>query len=170
MAKRGPTAATLDKEARRASLQAKADKLMQQQLRPNDLTVAYVKLRDKRRELAAQDDDLGMQLAALERVLMYRMKELGQDTFTAAGHTVYQSTLTNAKVDNRAAFIEWMLEQDLTDEMDVRPTVDTVKRWQEEHTPVLTAAQLRAGKLPLVPPVPGVTLSTYIALRVRKAG
>lgn len=124
---------------------------------PAELVEIYIKLRDAKK--AAQDEfkksiertNLGME--KLEAILLAKLQELGVDSLSAKGiGTVYRNTETSASVRDKAAFRDFVMQNDNWEVADLRANK------------VVVEAMLKQGI-----EVPGVNFTTMHTVGVRRS-
>lgn len=133
-------------------------------LTPEVLVKAYIDIRNRRRDLSAQEKELTVKQDIIAGAIMRKMAELGQDGFSAAGHTVYRSNLTTTSVEDPELFLDFVKDNNEYGLLDVRSSKEACLRWRVDH-----AYQTPEGDI-IEPEVPGIKVSTFERLGVRKAG
>lgn len=118
---------------------------------------AYIKLRKKRDEIAAEAKaktaDVAEKMVKLEAWLMQKAEEDGVSSFKTAAGTAFISTTDYANVENWDAVLEFIRDNEAFDLLEKRVNKTAVKGYMETRNA----------------PVPGVTYGTKVGINVRKA-
>ena len=126
---------------------AKADKL----------TLAYIKMRDKRAELAkeyeAEDARIQEQMDMVEAELKNMCEEIGADSIKTAYGTVYRSVKTQYQVNDWDSMYKFIMENNVPQVLERRISTTNMKQFLEENPT-------------LVPP--GLNSDTEYQISVRK--
>jgi hypothetical protein len=121
------------------------------------LVEKYVKIRDKKAEIAAEQkkvmERINGALKKLEAAMMQEMQTAGAESIRTAAGTCYVSTKTTAKVQDREAFLDFVRENGAWDFIESRANPKAVEEYVGEHE-----------ELP-----PGVTTTRYSSVNVRRA-
>ena len=75
-----------------------------------DIGAAYLKIRDQKRALEEQAEELGKQLAVLDLAILAHLEREKQTSFGAVGMTIYRYTKTTARVTDAGTLTDWVLE------------------------------------------------------------
>lgn len=124
---------------------------------PAQKVAAYIKLRDYKK---AADDEykLSMQrtvdaMDKLEAELLDHLNQTGANSLACDDGTVYRNTQMSATVENREAFKEYCVENDLWEAMDIRANKTFVREFMEKNGT----------------PLPGVKVSSIATVGVRRS-
>lgn len=101
------------------------------------LTRVYVKIRDKRRELAKQDEKLKEQLDAVSQQLLEICKAQGAATIRTAHGTVSRRTTKNYWTSDWDSFYKFIKEHDAFSLMFQRINSANMSQFLEENPDVL---------------------------------
>lgn len=101
------------------------------------LTRVYVKIRDKRRELAKQDEELKEQLDAVSQQLLEICKAQGAATIRTAHGTVSRRTTKNYWTSDWDSFYKFIKEHDAFSLMFQRINSANMSQFLEENPDVL---------------------------------
>jgi len=71
--------------------------------------------------------------AKLENMLLKHLQDSGAENIRTADGTVYTITRTNVSVKDRKAFLDYVRENDLWDQMDVRANKEVILAHAEEE-------------------------------------
>ena len=112
-------------------MEVKADKLVK----------AYVKIRDKRRELSSefekQDEALKDQLAVIERELLETCKEMGVDSFRTEYGTVSRRVQKRYMTNDWHSFHQFVKEHDALGLIEQRIAQLNMRNFLEEYPDLL---------------------------------
>ncbi len=107
------------------------------QFTDGDLIAKYVEIRawlkaddeasKKRREPYANG------LEIIEAEMMRRMNERGANSISADGGTAYRTSVLSVRTADKLSFLDWVRDNALMYEMDVRPAKETIQTWMSEH-------------------------------------
>ena len=116
---------------------------MSETINAERLTKVYVKIRDKRRELAKQDRELEEQLEAISRQLLEICKEQGAATIRTNHGTVSRRTTKRFWPTDWDTFYKFIKEQDAMSLLYQRINTANMEQFLEEnpnlHPPGLNA-------------------------------
>jgi hypothetical protein len=132
---------------------SKADKLLDAAT-PGALVKAYLTLRRKRDACRNLEKETIGKMRVLQNAIYRKMIALGQDSFKAEGHLVYQSNLTSITMTDREEFFQFVEDNQAFDLLEARLNKEAVELYEQEND----------GALP-----PGVKKETILKLGVRKA-
>jgi hypothetical protein len=124
---------------------------------PAQKVAQYVKLRDHKR--AAEEEfkkgleRINLALAKLEGELLAHLDETGGTSLKCKEGTVYKTTALNCSVEDRDAFLEYVVNEGKWDALDVKANKTFVKELLEAESPI----------------PPGVKTSQYTSIGVRRA-
>lgn len=127
------------------------------QLTPAERVAAYIRLRDYKK--AAEEEfkkSLKRVIDAMEKLeaeLLNDLNASGANSLSCDAGTVYKSTQFSATVENREAFREYVVKNDLWEAMDIRANKTFVKEFME-----------REGT-----PLPGVKVTQIATVGVRRS-
>lgn len=93
-------------------------------------------------------------LGTIEAAFMARMNERQVNSIAADGGTAYRSTVLSVRTADKLTFIDWVKDNNLLHDMDVRPSKETVKTWMDEHDGT---------------PPPGVDVATIHKINFRRS-
>lgn len=102
-------------------------------LNVEQLTRVYVKIRDKRRELAKQDDELKEQLDTVAQQLLDICKEQGASTIRTEHGTVSRRVTKNFWTSDWASFYQFIKQHDLFSLMQQRINNTNMATFLEEN-------------------------------------
>lgn len=124
---------------------------------PAQKVAAYIKLRDYKK--AAEDAfKASMQrtyeaMEKLEGELLTHLNDTGANSLACDDGTVYRNTQMSATVENREAFREFVVANDLWEAMDIRANKTFVKEFMEQKGEAL----------------PGIKVTTLATVGVRRS-
>ena len=127
------------------------------QLTPAERVAAYIRLRDYKK--AAEEEfkkSLKRVIDAMEKLEVELLNDLnasGANSLSCDAGTVYKNTQFSATVENREAFREYVVKNDLWEAMDIRANKTFVKEFME-----------REGT-----PLPGVKVTQIATVGVRRS-
>ena len=127
------------------------------QLTPAERVAAYIRLRDYKK--AAEEEfknSLKRVIDAMEKLegeLLNDLNASGANSLSCDAGTVYKNTQFSATVENREAFREYVVKNDLWEAMDIRANKTFVKEFME-----------REGT-----PLPGVKVTQIATVGVRRS-
>ena len=127
------------------------------QLTPAERVAAYIRLRDYKK--AAEEEfknSLKRVIDAMEKLeseLLNDLNASGANSLSCDAGTVYKNTQLSATVENREAFREYVVKNDLWEAMDIRANKTFVKEFME-----------REGT-----PLPGVKVTQIATVGVRRS-
>lgn len=117
----------------------------------------YVKLRDHKRaaeeEFKKSMERVNQALTKLEGELLAHLDETGGTSLKCKEGTVYKSTTLNCSVEDRDAFLEYVVNEGKWDALDVKANKTFVKELMEAESPI----------------PPGIKTSQYTSIGVRRA-
>lgn len=129
---------------------------MPDQITADQVTAAYVKLRDERsaikQEYDAKDAAIKEKMAKLEVWLMTKLRDLGADSLKTSNGTAYISTRDRATCSDWGSLWSWMAEHGRVDMLEKRVSTKPVVEYLEE-----------TGELP-----PGVNIDREQTIIVRR--
>jgi hypothetical protein len=108
-------------------MEIKVDKLVQ----------TYIKIRDKRAELAKQDSALGEQLDIIEAGLLETFKELGADSLSTPYGTVSRRISRRYWTTDWASFYQFLKEHDAVELLEKRIAQSNIRQFLEENPDLL---------------------------------
>jgi len=126
-------------------------------LTPAERVAAYIRLRDYKK--AAEEEfkkSLKRVIDAMEKLeaeLLNDLNASGANSLSCDAGTVYKNTQFSATVENREAFREYVVKNDLWEAMDIRANKTFVKEFME-----------REGT-----PLPGVKVTQIATVGVRRS-
>lgn len=126
-------------------------------LTPAQKVAAYIKLRDYKK--AAEDEfKLSLQrtvdaMEKLEAEMLDHLNQTGANSLACDDGTVYKNTQMSATVENREAFKDYCVQNDLWEAMDIRANKTFVREFME-----------KTGT-----PLPGVKVTTIATVGVRRS-
>jgi hypothetical protein len=101
------------------------------------LTRVYIKMRDKKAELAQElEDKIGKLDADMKQVktaILEHMKEKGMETIRTASGTVYRTVRTTYSTNDWESMNKFILEHSLPDLLEKRIHQTNMKAFLEEH-------------------------------------
>lgn len=127
------------------------------QLTPAERVAAYIRLRDYKK--AAEEEfkkslkRVNDAMEKLEGELLNDLNASGANSLSCDAGTVYKNTQLSATVENREAFREYVVKNDLWEAMDIRANKTFVKEFME-----------REGT-----PLPGVKVTQIATVGVRRS-
>lgn len=127
------------------------------QLTPAERVAAYIRLRDYKK--AAEEEfknSLKRVIDAMEKLegeLLNDLNASGANSLSCDAGTVYKNTQLSATVENREAFREYVVKNDLWEAMDIKANKTFVKEFME-----------REGA-----PLPGVKVTQIATVGVRRS-
>lgn len=127
------------------------------QLTPAERVAAYIRLRDYKK--AAEEEfknSLKRVIDAMEKLegeLLNDLNASGANSLSCDAGTVYKNTQLSATVENREAFREYVVKNDLWEAMDIKANKTFVKEFME-----------REGT-----PLPGVKVTQIATVGVRRS-
>ena len=105
--------------------------------RVDDIVAAYVRLRDQKAELKAQQAEAmkpyDEALARLEAEALQILSDTGVESMKTSAGTVYQSVATSATVQDKSAFMDYIREHLAFDLLDVRANKTAVQDFVTEN-------------------------------------
>ena len=118
---------------------------MSEELNADRLTKIYVKIREKRRELKKQDDELAAQISVLESELLGICKEQGSSLIRTPHGTISKRITKRYWTADWHSFFEFIKEHDAFALMHQRINTANMEQFLEEnpdlHPPGLNAYQ-----------------------------
>ena len=118
---------------------------MSEELNADRLTKIYVKIREKRRELKKQDDELAAQISVLESELLGICKEQGSSLIRTPHGTISKRITKRYWTADWHSFFEFIKEHDAFALMHQRINTANMEQFLEEnpdlHPPGLNADQ-----------------------------
>ena len=118
---------------------------MEEQLSADRLAKIYVKIRDKRRELAKQDDELKAQLELVQAELLEICKAQGASTIRTPHGTISRRIFKTYWTSDWDSFVHFLKEQDAFSLLQQRINGTNMDQFLEEnpdlHPPGLNADQ-----------------------------
>ena len=121
--------------------------------RVDDIVAAYVRLRDQKAELKAQQAEAmkpyDEALAKLEAEALQILSDTGVESMKTSAGTVYKSVATSATVQDKSAFMDYIREHLAFDLLDVRANKTAVQDFVTENqdTPpgVIIRREMKVG-------------------------
>lgn len=105
--------------------------------RVDDIVAAYVRLRDQKAELKAQQAEAmkpyDEALAKLEAEALQILSDTGVESMKTSAGTVYKSVATSATVQDKSAFMDYIREHQAFDLLDVRVNKTAVQDFVTEN-------------------------------------
>lgn len=105
--------------------------------RVDDIVAAYVRLRDQKAELKAQQAEAlkpyDEALAKLEAEALRILSDTGVESMKTSVGTVYQSVAMSATVQDKSAFMDYIKEHQAFDLLDVRANKTAVQDFVTEN-------------------------------------
>lgn len=105
--------------------------------RVDDIVAAYVRLRDQKSELKAQQAEAmkpyDEALAKLEAEALQILSDTGVESMKTSAGTVYKSVATSATVQDKSAFMDYIREHLAFDLLDVRANKTAVQDFVTEN-------------------------------------
>lgn len=105
--------------------------------RVDDIVAAYVRLRDLKSELKAQQAEAmkpyDEALAKLEAEALQILSDTGVESMKTSAGTVYKSVATSATVQDKSAFMDYIREHLAFDLLDVRANKTAVQDFVTEN-------------------------------------
>lgn len=105
--------------------------------RVDDIVAAYVRLRDQKAELKAQQAEVmkpyDEALAKLEAEALQILSDTGVESMKTSAGTVYKSVATSATVQDKSAFMGYIKEHQAFDLLDVRANKTAVQDFVTEN-------------------------------------
>lgn len=105
--------------------------------RVDDIVAAYVRLRDQKAELKAQQAEAmkpyDEALAKLEAEALQILSDTGVESMKTSAGTVYKSVATSATVQDKSAFMDYIKEHQAFDLLDVRANKTAVQDFVTEN-------------------------------------
>lgn len=105
--------------------------------RVDDIVAAYVRLRDQKAELKAQQAEAmkpyDEALAKLEAEALQILSDTGVESMKTSAGTVYKSVATSATVQDKSAFMDYIREHQAFDLLDVRANKTAVQDFVTEN-------------------------------------
>nr|DAE97287.1 MAG TPA: hypothetical protein [Caudoviricetes sp.] len=105
--------------------------------RVDDIVAAYVRLRDQKAELKAQQAEVmkpyDEALAKLEAEALQILSDTGVESMKTSAGTVYKSVATSATVQDKSAFMDYIKEHQAFDLLDVRANKTAVQDFVTEN-------------------------------------
>ena len=98
--------------------------------RVDDIVAAYVRLRDQKAELKAQQAEA---LKPYDEALAKLEAEAGVESMKTSAGTVYQSVAMSATVQDKSAFMDYIKEHQAFDLLDVRANKTAVQDFVTEN-------------------------------------
>lgn len=98
---------------------------------------AYVKLRDKKAELKAEQAKAlapyDEALDKLEKQVLEELNKMGVDSVKTASGTAYKSIRSSASVADKSAFMDYVRENGAFDLLDIKANKTAVEEFISEH-------------------------------------
>lgn len=121
--------------------------------RVDDIVAAYVRLRDQKAELKAQQAEAmkpyDEALAKLEAEALQILSDTGVESMKTSAGTVYKSVATSATVQDKSAFMDYIKEHQAFDLLDVRVNKTAVQDFitENQDTPpgVVIRREMKVG-------------------------
>ena len=105
------------------------------------LTAAYIKMRDKRKLLAAEferaDSEIEAQMAMVEEELMKICRELGADSISTEHGTVYRTVKTRYETTDWESMYNFIKEHDVLQVLERRISTTNMKQFLDENPDVM---------------------------------
>lgn len=122
----------------------------------NTVVDKYIALRDKKdrlkREYESKVEAVDLMLEKLEGILLQSMTAQGVESYRTGAGTAYKSKQVSVTTADREGYLNYCLQNDRCDMLDIRPNKTAVQEFVQEH-----------GDLP-----PGVNWSERIKINVRR--
>ncbi len=118
-------------------MEAVATKRSVKDLTDVELVELYIKLRDRRaarkRAYEVEDDSDKFKQEKIEGILLHRFNESGAESVRTKAGTAYKKVSTSVSCADRAAFLDFVKENDLYDLLEARPAKTVVTQYFDAH-------------------------------------
>jgi arsenate reductase-like glutaredoxin family protein len=105
------------------------------------LTAAYIKMRDKRKQMAADferaDSEIEAQMGMVEEELMKICKELGADSISTEHGTVFRTVKTRYETTDWESMYSFIKEHDVPQVLERRISTTNMKQFLDENPNVM---------------------------------
>jgi hypothetical protein len=110
---------------------------MSEQVQADKLASAYIKMRDKRKELLAsyeeQDKKIEAQMILVEEELLKLCKDIGADSIKTQAGTVFRSVRTRYETSDWESMYNFILEHDIPQVLERRISTSNMKQFLDEN-------------------------------------
>lgn len=110
---------------------------MSEQVQADKLASAYIKMRDKRKELLAnyeeQDKKIEAQMILVEEELLKLCKDIGADSIKTQAGTVFRSVRTRYETSDWESMYNFILEHDIPQVLERRISTTNMKQFLDEN-------------------------------------
>jgi len=110
---------------------------MTQQVQADKLAEVYIKMRDKRKELAAafeaEDSRIEAQMDMVAEELLKLCKDIGADSIKTAAGTVFRSVRTRYETTDWESMYNFILEHDIPQVLERRISTTNMKQFLDEN-------------------------------------
>lgn len=110
---------------------------MSEQIQADKLASAYIKMRDKRKELLAnyeeQDKKIEAQMILVEEELLKLCKDIGADSIKTQAGTVFRSVRTRYETSDWESMYNFILEHDIPQVLERRISTTNMKQFLDEN-------------------------------------
>ena len=107
------------------------------EVKADRLTAAYIKMRDKRKVMAAEferaDAEIEAQMHLVEEELMKICRELGADSITTEHGTVYRTVKTRYETTDWESMYNFIKEHDIPQVLERRISTTNMKQFLDEN-------------------------------------
>lgn len=110
---------------------------MSEKITADKLVKTYIKIRDKRAELAKQDSELEEQLQIIEGELLALCKETGAESLRTEFGTVSRKVSKRYWTSDWSSFYEFLKKHDAVDLLEKRIAQSTMSAFLEENPDLL---------------------------------
>jgi len=108
-----------------------------EQIQADKLASAYIKMRDKRKELLAQyeeqDKKIEAQMILVEEELLKLCKDIGADSIKTQAGTVFRSVRTRYETSDWESMYNFILEHDIPQVLERRISTTNMKQFLDEN-------------------------------------
>jgi len=108
-----------------------------EQIQADKLASAYIKMREKRRELLAQyeeqDKKIEAQMILVEEELLKLCKDIGADSIKTQAGTVFRSVRTRYETSDWESMYNFILEHDIPQVLERRISTTNMKQFLDEN-------------------------------------
>jgi hypothetical protein len=110
---------------------------MSEQVQADKLASAYIKMRDKRKELLAQyeeqDKKIEAQMILVEEELLKLCKDIGADSIKTQAGTVFRAVRTRYETSDWESMYNFILEHDIPQVLERRISTTNMKQFLDEN-------------------------------------
>jgi hypothetical protein len=110
---------------------------MTQQVQADKLASAYIKMRDKRKELLAkyeeEDKKIEAQMILVEEELLKLCKDIGADSIKTQAGTVFRSVRTRYETSDWESMYNFIMEHDIPQVLERRISTTNMKQFLDEN-------------------------------------